>query len=147
MDGSMLSKSLIQFSVNGWGCVPSLLFDLRPNYVPGPCGRPPWTQASARDSWTLTGKSGSGVCSSSPARTPKLQLTAEQLLAGDCWILPKKETSCPRAKEQPQQDDRRGEILFRIKTHTHQRHSEGSNKMLCAQGDPTKTEPGLPLSV
>ena len=23
---------LIQFSVDGWGCVPSLLFDLRPNY-------------------------------------------------------------------------------------------------------------------
>ena len=28
----MLSKSLIQFSVDGWGCVPSLLFDLRSNY-------------------------------------------------------------------------------------------------------------------
>ena len=28
----MLSKFLIQFSVDGWGCVPSLLFDLRPNY-------------------------------------------------------------------------------------------------------------------
>ena len=28
----MLSKSLIQFSVDGRGCVPSLLFDLRPNY-------------------------------------------------------------------------------------------------------------------
>ena len=34
MDGAMPSKSLIQFSVDGWGCVPSLLFDLRPN-----CGR------------------------------------------------------------------------------------------------------------
>ena len=30
--GAMLSKSLIQFSVShGWGCVPSLLFDLRPS--------------------------------------------------------------------------------------------------------------------
>ena len=29
--GAMLSKSLIQFSVDGQGCVPSLLFDLRPN--------------------------------------------------------------------------------------------------------------------
>ena len=28
----MLSKSLIQFSVDGQGCVPSLLFDLRLNY-------------------------------------------------------------------------------------------------------------------
>ena len=27
----MLSKSLIQFSVDGQGCVPSLLFDLRSN--------------------------------------------------------------------------------------------------------------------
>ena len=25
-DGAMLSKSLIQFSVDGWSCVPSLLF-------------------------------------------------------------------------------------------------------------------------
>ena len=28
MGGAMLSKSLIQFSVDGQGCVPSLLFDL-----------------------------------------------------------------------------------------------------------------------
>ena len=31
----MLSKSSIQFSVDGQGCVPSLLFDLRPNYGGG----------------------------------------------------------------------------------------------------------------
>ena len=31
----MLSKSLIQFSVDGRDCVPSLLFDLRPNYSGG----------------------------------------------------------------------------------------------------------------
>ena len=81
ISGAMLSKSLIQFSVDGQGCVPSLLFDLRPNYgvvtedngdlfqkvpcmhcytqCPRPCSRPPLTHASARDSWTLTGKSGS----------------------------------------------------------------------------------------
>ena len=35
MGRAMLSNSLIQFSVNGWGCVPSLLFDLRPNYGGG----------------------------------------------------------------------------------------------------------------
>ena len=28
---AMISKSLIQFSVDGWGYVPFLLFDLRPN--------------------------------------------------------------------------------------------------------------------
>ena len=32
MGRAMLSKSLIQFSVGGWGFVPSLLFDLRPNH-------------------------------------------------------------------------------------------------------------------
>ena len=32
---AMLSKSLIQFSVDGQGCVPSLLFALRPNYDGG----------------------------------------------------------------------------------------------------------------
>ena len=32
MGGAMLSKSFVQFSVDGWGSVPSLLFDQRPNY-------------------------------------------------------------------------------------------------------------------
>ena len=77
MGEAMLSKSLIQISVDGRGCVPSLLFDLRPNYrggnedngdlfqkvpcrqCPQPCSRPPPSHASTRDSWTLTGKLGS----------------------------------------------------------------------------------------
>ena len=76
----MLSKSLTQFSVEGQGYIPSTLFDLRPNYGGGnedngdplqkvpwmhcrtpslqPSSRPPLTHTSARDSWTLTGKSG-----------------------------------------------------------------------------------------
>ena len=75
MGRAMLSKSLIQFSVDGWGCVPSLLFDLRPNYGggnedngnllqkvpcrhcytqrPRSCSRPPPTHTSAGDSNTL----------------------------------------------------------------------------------------------
>ena len=35
MGGAMLSKSLIQFSFDGWGYVPSLSFDLRPNFDGG----------------------------------------------------------------------------------------------------------------
>ena len=35
MVSAMLSKSLIQFSVDGQGCVPALLFKLRPNYGGG----------------------------------------------------------------------------------------------------------------
>ena len=81
MGGDMLSKSLTQFSVDGWGCVPSLLCDLRPNYgggnedngdllqkvpcctqCPRLCSRPPLTYASATDSWTLMGMSGSVSC-------------------------------------------------------------------------------------
>ena len=80
----MLSKSLIQFSVDGRGCVPSLLFDLRANHsgsnkengdllqkvpcmhchtqCPHPCSRPPLTHTSARESWTLREKSGSVYC-------------------------------------------------------------------------------------
>ena len=50
-------------------------------------------------------------------------------------IPPKKDTPCPRAKEKPQQDGRRGEIVFRIKPYTHQRRLEGSNKP-CAHQDP-----------
>ena len=84
MGGAMLSKSLIQFSVDGQGCVPSLLFALTPNYgggnedngdllqkfpcthcctqCPRPCSRSLPTHAPARDSWTLTGKCGSVSC-------------------------------------------------------------------------------------
>ena len=32
---AMLPKSLIQSSIDGWGCVPSLLFDLGPNFAGG----------------------------------------------------------------------------------------------------------------
>ena len=32
---AILSKSLTQFSVDGWGCVLSMLLDLRPNYGGG----------------------------------------------------------------------------------------------------------------
>ena len=84
MDGAMLNKSLIPFSFEGQGCVPSLLFDLSPNsgggnedngdllqkipykycytQCPQLCSRPPLTHDSAGDSWTLTGKSGSISC-------------------------------------------------------------------------------------
>ena len=89
------------------------------------------------------------MCSSSPVKTPELQPTAELPSTGECWSPPKKDIPHPRAKEKPQQDGRRGEIMFRIQPHTLQRLSEGSNKTLCAPGprDPAETEPDLPLSV
>ena len=73
MGEAVLSKSLIRFSVDGWSYVPSLLFNLGPNYgggnegngdllqkvpcmhcytqCPQPCSRPLLAQDSARDSW------------------------------------------------------------------------------------------------
>ena len=83
----------------------------------------------------------------SPARTPKLQLAAEQPSTEECWIPPKEDTSRSRAKEKPQEDGKRGKITFSIKPHIHQRCSEGSKKSLWTPGDPTETEPDLPLSV
>ena len=59
------------------------------------------------------------------------------------------DTPCPRAKEKPQQDGRSWEITFRIKPHTRQRCSEGSNIPWVHQDPetPTETETELCLSV
>ena len=84
MGRAMFSKSLIQFSVDGQGCVPSMLLDLRQNYgggnedngdllqkvpcvhccsqCPQPCIRPMPIHTSTGDSWTLMGMSGSVFC-------------------------------------------------------------------------------------
>ena len=67
-------------------------------------------------------------------RTCAHQLAAEQPLT-ECWITPKKDTPCPRAKEKPQKDGRRGEIMFTIKPHTWQRCLEAQTK-LCVHQDP-----------
>ena len=85
MGAAILSKSLIQFSVDWQGCVLFLLFDLKPNYgggnedkspsqgfmhwctpYPWPCSRPLPSHASTRDSWTSLGKSGSVSCRVTP---------------------------------------------------------------------------------
>ena len=62
---------------------------------------------------------------------------------------PKRDTVHPRAKEKLLQDCRRDKITFRIKPHTCQRCSEGSNETLCTPGhrDPTGTETDLCLSL
>ena len=51
MGRDMVNKSLTQFSVDGWGCVPSLLFGLRPNcwYMP-PAETPGNSQTSLTQS-------------------------------------------------------------------------------------------------
>ena len=70
MGGAMLTKSLIQFSVGGQGCVPSLLFDLRPNYSGG-----------NEDNGDLLQMV---LCTTT--------LSAPSLAAGHCWPTPPLET-------------------------------------------------------
>ena len=71
--------------------------------------------------------------SSSPVRTPKLELAAEPS-TGECWIPPKKDTPRLRAKKKPQQDGMRDTIMFKIKFQTCQRRSEEADKILCVLG-------------
>ena len=68
----------------------------------------------------------------------KIQLTAVQPSTGEYWVPPKKDTPHPSAREKPQQDSRKGEIVFRIKPYTYQRNSECSNKTLCNQETPQR---------
>ena len=72
--------------------------------------------------------------SSSPARTPKLQLPAEQPSTGECWTPQKKRFPTSKGKGEAAIRCRRGKITFRIKPHTHQRRSEDSDKTSCATG-------------
>ena len=69
MGGAMLRQSLIQFSVDG--CVPSLLFDLRPNYGGG-----------NEDNGNLPQRSHAGTST----------LSAPNPAAGHCWPTPLVET-------------------------------------------------------
>ena len=82
----------------------------------------------------------------SPARTPKLQLAAEQLSTGECWIPPKKYAVHKRAKEKPQQDGRRGEIMFLIKAHNHQTLGRFKQNLVYTR-KPHRDEPDLPVSM
>ena len=83
MGRAMLSKSLLQFYVDVWGCVPSLSFHLRPKYggvnedngdllqkvlcmhchtqCPWPWSRTLLTHTTAEDSWTFIASMGLSV--------------------------------------------------------------------------------------
>ena len=64
--------------------------------------------------------------------------------SGGCMVLEGLwgDTPRPRAKEKTQQHGRRGEITFRIKPHTCQRHSEGSNNLVHARTQGTRRDWG-----
>ena len=71
MGGAVLSKSFIQFSVDGWGCVLFLLFDLRPNYGGG-----------NKDNGDLSKRS----------LAPTVALSDPNPAASHCWPTPPPET-------------------------------------------------------
>ena len=59
----------------------------------------------------------------------RYSMSAVRHWSGGCMVLEWLwgDTSCIKAKEKPQQDGRKDKITFRIKPHTRQRCSEGSN--------------------
>ena len=71
----------------------------------------------------------------------KIALVAEQPSTVQYWITPKEDTPYLRAKEYLQQDGTRGAVTFKVKSQTHQRCSEGTNKILCAP-EPSEKNPG-----
>ena len=87
--------------------------------------------------------------SSSPVRTPKSQLDAEQPLTGECWIPPKKDTPCPRAKEKS------NKVVGGAKSCLESnripiRVAWRAQTKLCTHEDagaPQEAQPDLPLSV
>ena len=159
--GHLLGSSMIRLTVTSkrayaTHCVTQLYCTLNPC----PCSRPLLVCASAGDTQTRKVK----FCQTWKgwARWQSRRMCAHLLQElqncngqlNNHWQKnvgshPIKDTLQLRVKEKPQQDGRRGEIVFRIKLYTHQRHSQGSKKTLCAlrPRDPTETEPDLPLSV
>ena len=91
MGGAMLSKSLIQFSVDGEGCVPSLLFDLRANYGGGNEDNVDLLQQVPPGTATLSGLNpAAGHCQLTPLpKTPgHSQASLGQSLVGSLLLSP-----------------------------------------------------------
>ena len=90
MGRAMLSKSLIQFSVEGQCCVPSLLCDLGPNYGGGNEDNGDLLQRSHGDTASLSAPDpAAGHCRPMPLlETPEhSQESLSQSLVGHCFFL------------------------------------------------------------
>ena len=88
------------------------------------------------------------MCSSATARTPELQLAAEQLSTEECWIPPKKIPHVQGQRRSP------SKTVGGVKSHLESnpipsRNAQRAQTNLCVPGprDPTETEPELCLSV
>ena len=89
------------------------------------------------------------MCSSSPARTPKLQLAAEQPSTGECWISPKK---IPHVQWQRRRTNKMvgGAKSYLESNPIPRRYAWRAQTRPCVHQDletPQETEPDLPLSV
>ena len=76
--------------------------------------------------------------SSSPVRTPKLQLAAEQPSAGECWIPPEIDTRCPRSRKCPRKTIGGAKSPLESKP-TPARGSWRAQTKPCSQRDPEST--------
>ena len=87
------------------------------------------------------------VPSSSPARTPKLQLAAEQPLTGKCWIPPKK-IPYPEGQRRSPSNTVGGSKLHLESNPIPTRDAWRAQTKPCTQQEtPAETEPDLSLSV
>ena len=87
------------------------------------------------------------MCSSFPARTPKLQLAAKQPSTGECWIPPKKDIQGQRRSSNKTVGGAKSHLESKpIFTRGAQR---AQTKPCEYQGPetPQETEPDLPLSI
>ena len=105
--------------MGGRNCVPSLLFDLRPNYGGdsennGNLLQNKTKQNFQRLSYTMYPDGRVEELALIFSKNSKITTCCWTTLTGECWIPPKKDTPHLRAKEKPQHDGRRGKITFRI---------------------------------
>ena len=106
-----------------------------------------WTQSSSLGSEVVQDGGVEGYALIFFCKDSKITASCWTTINRRMWDPLKKRHPMSKGKGEAPEDGRRGEVAFRIKPHTCQRCSEGSNKTLCTSGDPTETEPDLSLSV
>ena len=89
--------------------------------------------------------------SSSPGRTPKLQLTAEKPSTGECWIPPKKKKTHVQGQRRTPNKTARGAKSCLESNPIPTRDAQRTQTKLCAHQNPETpqrlTKPDLPLRV
>ena len=100
------------------------------------------------DGWLFKMAEQKDMSSSSPVRTPKLQLTGEQSSIGECWTPPRKNIPYIQGQRRSPSKMVGGMKLCLESNPIPNRNAQRTQtKILCTPGDSTETEPDLSLSV